>query len=119
MRLILALFLILSACASSHHDFWGVDPVRHRIDGREYAVYVDRPDPAHQICLAGASLAGCRADRHPRVQVIRLGYARRRDHIAILHAMVRAAEAVSGCALVAGSVQGDSGVMTARLACPG
>lgn len=115
----LFLLLLMAACASPHHEFWGADPVVHRIDGRDYAVYVDRPDPAHRICLAGASLAGCRADRHPRVQVIRLGYARRPEHIAILHAMVRAAEEVSGCALVEGSAEGDSGVMTARLECPG
>lgn len=118
MRALLALIL-LTACASPHHEFWGVDPVTRRIDGREYAVYVRRPDPAHRICLAGASLAGCRAERYPRVQVIRMGYARRPEHIAILHAMVRAAEEVSGCTLVEGSAEGDSGVMTARLDCPG
>lgn len=117
MRLILAL-LLLTACASPHHDFWGVDPVVHRLDGRDYAVYVHRPEPAHQICLAGASLAGCRADGHPRVQVIRMGYARRPEHIAILHNMVRAAEEVSGCRIAEGTAEGDSGVMTARLTCP-
>ena len=117
MRLILAL-LLLTACASPHHDFWGAEPVVHRLDGRDYAVYVHRPDPAHQICLAGASLAGCRADRHPRVQVIRMGYARRPEHIAILHNMVRAAEEVSGCRIAEGTAEGDSGVMTARLTCP-
>lgn len=117
MRLILAL-LLLTACASPHHEFWGAEPVVYRLEGRDYAVYVDRPDPAHRICLAGASLAGCRADRHPRVQVIRLGYARRPEHIAILHNMVRAAEEVSGCRIAEGTAEGDSGVMTARLTCP-
>lgn len=118
MRVIL-LLLMLAACASPHHEFWGVEPVVQRLDGRDYAVYVDRPDPAHRICLAGASLAGCRADRHPRVQVIRTGYAPRSDHVAILHAMVAAAEGVSGCRIVEGSAEGDTGVLTARLECPG
>lgn len=117
MRFLLVL-LLLAACASPHPEFRGVEPVVQRLDGRDYAVYVDRPDPAHRICLAGASLAGCRADRHPRVQVIRLGYARRAEQVAILHAMVLAAEAASGCRLVDGSAEGDSGVLTARLACP-
>ncbi|WP_417628077.1 hypothetical protein [Pararhodobacter aggregans] len=100
MRPLLAL-LLLAACASPDRAFWGAEEGRVTFDGRDYAVYVDR-------------------DRaQPRVQVIRLGYARRGQHEAILADMPRAAEAVSGCALVAGSVQGDSGVMTARLDCGG
>ncbi len=117
MRVIL-LLLLLTACASPHHEFWGADAVVHRLDGRDYAVYVDRPDPAHRICLAGASLPGCRADRHPRVQVIRTGYAPRREHVAILHTMIRAAEEVSGCRVAEGTAEGDTGVLTARLLCP-
>ncbi|PTX01445.1 hypothetical protein [Pararhodobacter aggregans] len=100
MRPLLAL-LLLAACASPDRAFWGAEEGRVTLDGRDYAVYVDR-------------------DRaRPRVQVIRLGYARRGQHQAILAAMPRAAEAVSGCALVAGSAQGDSGVMNARLDCGG
>jgi len=97
----LLLSLMLAACASPDRTFWGAEAGRITLDGRDYAVYVDR-------------------DRaRPRVQVIRLGYARRGQHEAILAAMPRAAEAVSGCALVEGSVQGDSGVMNARLDCGG
>ena len=98
MRVLVAL-LLLMACASPDRAFWGSDAQRVQIDGRSYAVYLDR-DTAR-----------------PRVQVIRLGYARRADHPAILVVMVQAAEQVGGCPLVAGSARGDSGVMTARLTC--
>jgi hypothetical protein len=100
MRPILAL-LLLAACASPDRAFWGAEEQTVIINGRDYAVYIDR-------------------DRaQPRVQVIRMGYARRPEHTAILGAMRLAAEQASGCRLVEGSAQGDSGVMTARLACDG
>lgn len=94
----LALLLLLAACASPDRAFWGADPVEQVIDGRRYVVHA-------------------RTDARPRVQVIRMGYARRPEHPAILLAMRRAAVQATGCALVEGSVQGDSGVMTARLDC--
>ena len=99
MRYLALLCLMLTACASPDRVFWGSDPVPVRIDGRDYAVYVRR-DTAP-----------------PRVQVIRLGYAHRAEHPAIVAAMGQAAEQGSGCALMAGSAHGDSGVMTARLSC--
>lgn len=99
MRPILAL-LLLAACASPDHAFWGIEPQRLSLDGRDYVVYVDR-DPLR-----------------PKVQVIRMGYAHRPEHTAILVNMVAAAEQASGCGVIVGSVHGDSGVMTARLHCP-
>lgn len=117
MRVLLILLLLL-ACATPDRAFFGVDPVRVTREGRDYDVYVRR-SPAPVVCRAGASLADCRAEGQPIVQVIRLGYARRGQHEAIVRAMLQAAEQASGCALVDGSVQGDSGVMTARLRCPG
>ncbi|MCW1934724.1 hypothetical protein [Pararhodobacter zhoushanensis] len=101
MRLALALVALLAACASPDRAFWGSEEQRVTIDGRVYAVFV-------------RSSAG---ESHPRVQVIRLGYARRPEHPAILIAMRQAAQQVSGCPLIEGSAEGDSGVMTARLAC--
>lgn len=56
-------------------------------------------------------------DPRPRVQVIRMGYARRPEHAAILLAMPQAAEQATGCSIVPGSAVGDSGVMNARLNC--
>ncbi len=100
MRPLVALALtLLAACASPDRAYWGVDPVRVTIDGRDYSVHVRRDPP------------------RPRVQVIRLGYARRAEHPAILLAMQRAAEQASGCTLTPGSISGDSGVMNARLSC--
>lgn len=91
--------LLVAGCSSAGPDYWRVTPQRVDIDGRRYDVY--------------AATDGLR----PRVQVIRMGYARRPDHRAILPAMVQAAEQVTGCAVVPGSAVGDSGVMTARMAC--
>ncbi|GAB4259284.1 MAG: hypothetical protein Kow0013_01790 [Pararhodobacter sp.] len=93
------LILSVVGCASPDRTFWGVDPVEVVIDERRYVVYAQTDA------------------RRPRVQVIRMGYARRAEHVAILQAMRQAAVQVSGCALVEGSVQGDSGVLTARLDC--
>lgn len=99
MRPLVALLLV-AACASPDRAFWGVEPQRLTLDGHDYVVYVDRDH------------------RAPRVQVIRMGYVRRSGHQAVLANMVLAAERVSGCTLVVGSVRGDSGVMTGRLDCP-
>lgn len=99
-----AVFLVLSlltACASPDRAYWGVNGVEEVIDGRRYVVYALR-DTAR-----------------PRVQVIRMGYARRPEHPAIVLAMQQAARQATGCDLVEGSVRGDSGVMQARLACGG
>jgi hypothetical protein len=98
----LALTLLLAACASPDHRYWRSDPVEQVIDSRRYMVYT-RPNP--------------RSANRPYVQVIRMGYARRADHAAILDAMRIAAVQATGCPLVVGSVQGDSGVMEARLDC--
>ena len=100
MRVALAL-LLLAACASPDRAYWGSDEQRVTINGRDYAVYI-RHDPGQT---------------RPPVQVIRLGYARRPEHAAILIAMRQAAEQASGCTLIDGSAVGDSGVMTARLDC--
>jgi len=91
--------LCLTACASPDRAFRGTEPQSLTIDGRAYVVHVRRDEA------------------RPRVQVIRLGYARRAEHPAILTAMRQAAEQASGCALIPGSAEGDSGVMTARLSC--
>jgi len=91
---------LLAGCASAGHEFWQAEVQGVTIDGREYQVFA-RMDEAR-----------------PRVQVIRMGYARRPEHTAILLAMVQAAEQATGCRVIEGSAVGDSGVMTARLSCP-
>jgi len=95
----LALSLFLGGCASPDRGYWGVDARHVQIDGRRYEVFA-RLD-----------------ETRPRVQVIRMGYARRSEHVAILPAMLQAATQATGCTVIEGSAVGDSGVMTARLRC--
>ena len=99
MRILYLLCPLLAACASPDRAYWGAEETPITIEGREYRVY-HRPDEAR-----------------PRVQVIRMGYARRPEHVAILGAMRVAAETVTGCAVVEGSAEGDSGVMNFRMRC--
>lgn len=96
-RLIPLLCLLLAACASPSHDYFGVPAQAVVIGGREYRVFV-RPDGS-------------------RAQVIRLGWAGGRDHRPILAAMVAAAEQASGCNARTGAAEGDSGVLTVPLRC--
>ncbi|MCB1405157.1 MAG: hypothetical protein KDK01_02580 [Rhodobacteraceae bacterium] len=97
---VLILGFLLAGCASPGHEFWRATARTIEIDGRRYEVFALLDQP------------------RPRVQVIRMGYARRAEHTAILPAMVQAAEQATGCAIQEGSAVGDSGVMNARLRCP-
>lgn len=95
-----ALFLALVACDSPDSRYWNGTATQIEIDGRRYSVH-RRSRPR------GGDL----------VQVIRHGYARRPEHVAILEAMRQAATQATGCALKEDSVRGDSGVMEAVLTC--
>lgn len=46
-----------------------------------------------------------------------MGYARRPEHPEIFGAMRLAAEQATGCAVIEGSGEGDSGVMNFRMRC--
>ena len=96
----LLLALLVAGCASASPQFRGVTPVEMTIDARRYAVFLRDDGPTAEV------------------QVIRLGHARRPEHRAILLAMRSAAEQATGCRLIDGSIEGDSGVMTARMRCP-
>lgn len=52
-----------------------------------------------------------------RVEVIRHGYAPRADQPRLRPAMARAIPELTGCAIYPGSLEGDSGVLRARLDC--
>ncbi len=52
-----------------------------------------------------------------RVEVIRLGYARRGDHQAIRATMIALIPEVTGCRLIETSLQGDSGEMRGSIRC--
>lgn len=52
-----------------------------------------------------------------RVEVIRHGYAPRADQPRLRPAMARAIPELTGCTISPGSLEGDSGVLRARLDC--
>jgi hypothetical protein len=92
----IALFLFLAACgAQPAPQFFGAQRTDVTRDGRSYTVY----------------------QKGEAVEVIRLGYARRGAHQAIRAQMIALVPEVTGCALVASSVQGDSGEMRGKLRC--
>lgn len=97
--LLLLLPLLLAACATPSPQYLGVPARSVVLDGREYRVFLRR---------SGAT---------GHAQVVRIGWAPRRDHAAILEAMVLAAEQVSGCTAARAGITGDSGVMNMVLRC--
>jgi hypothetical protein len=101
IRCLPLILFVLTACASPSPEFLGASAQAVVLDGREYRVFLRRD---------GAQARG---------QVIRMGLAGGADHRPIIAAMTAAAERVSGCAAVPGSVTGDSGVQNLRLICPG
>ncbi len=96
----LVLAALVAGCAATPSiDYRGVAPVPVEIDGREYRVWVRREGGGGQV------------------QVVRMGYARRGQHDGLVEAMVEAAEHATGCRVPPNSVEGDTGVINARLAC--
>ncbi len=100
--MILGLFLmvtaaLLAACgASPAPEFFGATRTEVQRDGRSYVVF----------------------QKGNRVEVVRLGYAKRGQHHDIRAQMVALIPEVTGCALVETSLQGDSGEMRGTLRCP-
>jgi hypothetical protein len=88
--------LFLVACASPAPEFLGATKTEVSRDGRDYVVM----------------------QKGERVEVIRLGYARRGEHQAIRAAMIELIPQVTGCKLKESSLQGDSGEMRGSLNCP-
>jgi len=101
--MLIPLLLALPGCgATPGRVYRGQEPAVVRIEGREYRVWARR-----------AGISG------GQVQVVRIGYAPRHGHAGIQAAMVAAAERATGCAVVLASVEGDTGVINARIRCPG
>lgn len=93
----LILFFALAACgAQPTPAMWGATRTDVTRDGRHYTVF--------------------QKDR--QVEVIRLGYAKRGEHRAIRATMIVLVQEVTGCRLVETTLQGDSGEMRGRVACP-
>ena len=85
--------LLLAGCASPSAEFFGAPSQRVTVEGVEIVVY----------------------HRGARAQAIRMGRLARGEHGVTQARMVVATEQVTGCAVT--DAQGDSGVMTLRLAC--
>lgn len=96
IRALFALLLLAACDASPAPEFFGAERSEHIRDGRTYVVY----------------------RRDKRFEIVRLGYARRGDHQAIRATMIALVPQVTGCAINARSLQGDSGEMRGSLICP-
>lgn len=96
-KLSLALFLALAACgAQPAPQMWGASRTDVTREGRKYAVF----------------------QKGKQVEIIRLGWAARGEHQAIRATMIDLIQEVTGCRLVESTLQGDSGEMRGRVACP-
>ena len=94
---ILLLLLALTACgAQPAPQMWGATRTDVTRDGRQYTVF--------------------QKDR--QVEIIRLGWAARGQHQAIRATMIDLIQEVTGCRLVASTLQGDSAEMRGRVTCP-
>lgn len=90
------LMTLLSACsASPAPEFFGATRTEVTRAGRQYVVY----------------------QKGDRVEVIRLGHARRGEHQAIRATMIALIPEVTGCRLRPATLQGDSGEMRGSLIC--
>ena len=88
--------VFLAACgASPAVEFMGAARTDVTRDGRSYTVF----------------------QKGERVEVIRLGYARRGEHQAIRATMIALIPQVTGCKLNETSLTGDSGEMRGRISC--
>jgi hypothetical protein len=98
MRVLLfALTFAFAGCgAQPTPAMWGATRTDVTRDGRQYTVF--------------------QKDR--QVEIIRLGYAKRGEHHAIRATMIDLVREVTGCRLVETTLQGDSGEMRGRVACP-
>jgi hypothetical protein len=89
--------LFLVACASPAPEFMmGATRTDITLNGRNYTVF----------------------QKGERVEVIRLGYARRSEHQEIRATMIEIIPSVTGCKLRENTLQGDSGEMRGSVDCP-
>jgi hypothetical protein len=93
----LILLIFLAACgASPAPEFFGATRTDVNLNGRDYTVF----------------------QKGERVEVIRLGYARRGEHQEIRATMIELIPRVTGCKLRESTLTGDSGEMRGSVSCP-
>ena len=97
MKHALLLPLLLAACgASPAPEFFGATRTEVTVSGRDYVVL----------------------QKGNRVEVIRLGYARRGEHQEIRATMIELIPTVTGCTMRESTLTGDSGEMRGSIICP-
>ena len=96
MKALIPLIFLTACGASAAPEFFGAQRTEVTVAGRQYVVL----------------------QKAERVEVIRLGYAKRGDHHAIRATMIELIPTVTGCKLRESSLQGDSGEMRGTLNCP-
>ena len=95
MRILLPLLLLVACGAQPTPTMFGANRTDVTRDGRGYTVF----------------------QKDNRVEIIRLGYARRGEHQAIRATMLAIVPEVTGCTLSESSWQGDSGEMRGFVTC--
>ena len=96
MKALLPLIFLAACGASPAPEFLGAKRTDVTVNGRDYTVF----------------------QKGQRVEIIRLGYARRGEHQEIRATMIELIPTVTGCTLREASLQGDSGEMRGSLNCP-
>jgi hypothetical protein len=96
MKALIPLIFLAACGASPAVEFMGATRTDTTVNGRSYTVF----------------------QKGERVEVIRLGYARRGEHQEIRATMIELIPVVTGCKLRENTLQGDSGEMRGSLSCP-
>ena len=96
MKRLIPLIFIAGCGASPAPEFMNATRTDITVNGRSYTVF----------------------QKGERVEVIRLGYARRSDQQEIRATMIELIPTVTGCKIRENSLQGDSGEMRGTLSCP-
>ncbi|MCU0828342.1 MAG: hypothetical protein MUE52_13265 [Tabrizicola sp.] len=96
MKRLIPLIFLAGCGASPAPEFMNATRTDISVNGRNYTVF----------------------QKGERVEVIRLGYARRGEHQEIRATMIELIPRVTGCKLRDSTLQGDSGEMRGSLDCP-
>jgi hypothetical protein len=96
MKALISLLFLAACGASPATEFFGATRTDVTVNSRNYTVF----------------------QKGERVEVIRLGYARRGEHQEIRATMIELIPRVTGCKLRESTLIGDSGEMRGSLDCP-